>query len=270
MNLHQQFATENECYHVNRKMKPIGIMVHSTGCNNPYLWRYVQPDDGLIGVNKWKTDFNICHPGGMHTGYHRFVSGINGKCAICGGRQSCVHAWIGKLKDESIATYQTLPWDICGWHSGAGKNGNANFLGYIGFEICEDDLADSTYFNAVYKEAVELCVYLCKMFDLTADDIICHSEGFKLGIASNHSDVTHWFPKHGKSMDTLRADVREQLNNDKQQEAESKMPSENAEDWAQGAWIKAYRKGTLDGTMPHEPLTREQFALVLDRLGLLE
>jgi cell division septation protein DedD len=37
--------------------------------------------------------------------------------------------------------------------------------------------------------------------------VICHSEGYKRGIASNHGDVMHWFPKHGKSMDTFRADV---------------------------------------------------------------
>ena len=29
-----------------------------------------------------------------------------------------------------------------------------------------------------------------------------------MGIASNHSDVMHWFPKHGKSMDTFRAAVK--------------------------------------------------------------
>jgi hypothetical protein len=30
----------------------------------------------------------------------------------------------------------------------------------------------------------------------------------KLGIASNHGDVMHWFPKHGKNMDTFRAAVK--------------------------------------------------------------
>jgi hypothetical protein len=63
----------------------------------------------------------------------------------------------------------------------------------------------------VYREAVELCVYLCKQYNLTEKDIICHSEGYKLGIASNHSDVMHWFPKHGKSMDTFRSDVKSVL-----------------------------------------------------------
>ncbi len=51
-------------------------------------------------------------------------------------------------------------------------------------------------------------MYLCKQFNLTEKDIICHSEGYKLGIASNHGDVMHWFPKHGKSMDTFRSDVK--------------------------------------------------------------
>lgn len=45
------------------------------------------------------------------------------------------------------------------------------------------------------------------MYGLTEKDIICHSEGYKLGIASNHSDVMHWFPKHGKSMESLRIEV---------------------------------------------------------------
>ena len=55
---------------------------------------------------------------------------------------------------------------------------------------------------------MELCVYLCKQYGLTEKNIICHSEGYKLGIASNHGDVMHWFPKHGKSMDTFRAAVK--------------------------------------------------------------
>ena len=45
-------------------------------------------------------------------------------------------------------------------------------------------------------------------FKLSAED---DSEGHKLGIASNHGDVLHWFPKHGKSMDDFRADVKAKL-----------------------------------------------------------
>ena len=58
---------------------------------------------------------------------------------------------------------------------------------------------------------MELCVYLCGLYGLTEENIICHSEGHGLGIASNHGDVMHWFPRHGKSMDSFRAAVRERL-----------------------------------------------------------
>ena len=182
MNLHKLILTNNECYKVGKTIAPKGIMVHSTGANNPNLKRYVGPDDGLLGVNQYGDHWNTERPG---------------------GRQVCVHAFIGKLKDGSIATYQTLPWNMRGWHGGGSSNNT-----HIGFEICEDGLSDPAYFSAVYKEAVELCVYLCKQYGLTEKNIICHSEGYKLGIASNHGDVMHWFPKHGKSMDTFRAEVK--------------------------------------------------------------
>ena len=60
----------------------------------------------------------------------------------------------------------------------------------------------------MYREAVELCAYLCMEYGLTEKNIICHSEGYKLGIASNHTDVMHWFPKHGKNMDMFRSEVK--------------------------------------------------------------
>ena len=117
---------------------------------------------------------------------------------------------IGKLADGSIATYQVLPWNYCGWHCGSGSKGSGNNT-HISFEICEDGLTDADYFAAVYQEAVELCAYLCKQYGLTEKDILCHSEGHAQGIASNHGDVLHWFPKHGKDMDDFRADVKKAL-----------------------------------------------------------
>jgi len=194
MNLKKLILTQNACYISGRHMKPMGIMVHSTGADNPYLKRYVGPNDGLLGENKYNNHWNTFHPD---------------------NREICPHAFIGKLDDERIATYQTLPWDMVGWHSGTGDLGfsaNANNNGFIGFEICEDDLTDRAYFDAVYKEAVELCAYLCREYGLDERNIICHSEGHEYGIASNHGDVMHWFPKHDKSMVTFRNDVKRLLN----------------------------------------------------------
>jgi hypothetical protein len=185
MNLKKLILTNNACFKAGRTIPPKGIMVHSTGANNPWLKRYIGPDDGLLGKNQYNNHWNQDKPD---------------------DRQVCVHSFIGKLADGSIATYQTLPWNHRGWHAGGAANDT-----HIGFEICEDGLTDTSYFNAVYKEAVELCVYLCKQYGLTEKDIICHSEGHKLGVASNHGDVMHWFPRHGKSMETFRADVKSGL-----------------------------------------------------------
>lgn len=41
-------------------------------------------------------------------------------------------------------------------------------------------------------------------------------------------------------------------------------------DYAREAWEKAAKKGILDGTRPGEPVLRQQLAVVLDRLGLLD
>ena len=230
MNLHKQILTQNACYKAGKMITPKGIMVHSTGANNPWLKRYVGPDDGLLGVNAAGTHWNTPLPG---------------------GQQVCVHAFIGKLKDGSIATYQTLPWDMRGWHCG----GQANST-HIGFEICEDGLTDASYFNAVYREAVDLCVYLCKLYGLTEKDIICHSEGAAMGIASNHADVMHWFPKFGKSMDTLRAAVKEKLS-EKEEPVMDNTPAAWAEDAVEWAASLGIIKGDDSGDLRlGSPLTR--------------
>jgi N-acetylmuramoyl-L-alanine amidase len=185
MDLRKLILTENECFLAGKKIKPRGIMIHSTGANNPYLRRYVGPNDGLLGENQYGNHWNQRRPS---------------------GRQVCVHAFIGRLRSGDVATYQTLPWDHRGWHAG-GKANNT----HIGVEICEDGLSDPTYFLEVYKEATELCAHLCKTYQLTEKDIIGHFEGSQKKIASNHADPLHWFSRHGKSMDTFRADVRKLL-----------------------------------------------------------
>ena len=274
MNLNTCILTKNECYQRGVKIKPVGVMVHSTGANNPSLKRYVQPDDGKLGVNPNGNHFNQFNPD---------------------GRQVCVHAFIGKLADGTIATYQTLPWDFRGWHSGKGVKGSANNMGYIGFEICEDGLTDRAYFNKVYREAVELTAYLCKTFGLDPQKdgvVICHAEGHARGIASNHGDVMHWFPKHGKNMDDFRADVAAELGKEPKggtdidqliermtpaqayrlrEKAASYAAALPEADWSarEGHWAKATEAGVMNGEAPEGYLRRCELAAVLGRKGLL-
>ena len=131
--------------------------------------------------------------------------------------QAGLNCWIGKLNDGTVATVQTMPWDFRPWGCGSGSKGSCN-TGWIQFEICEDGLNDADYFAKIYKEACELTAYLCKMFGIdpkgsvkyngvTVPTILCHADSHKLGLGSNHGDVLHWFPKFGKNMDSVRADV---------------------------------------------------------------
>lgn len=194
MKLHQLFLTENNCYKTGRKHVIKGVMVHSTGANNPDLKRYVGPDDGILGHNRYGNHWNQPKPG---------------------GRSVCVHAFIGKDKYGTVRTYQTLPWNHVGWHSGYGSRGSANTMGYVGFEVCEDNLQDRNYFNKVYTEAVELTAHILKIAGLPCNEstVIDHAEGHKMGIASNHADISHWLRRYNKSMDVFRTDVNKLMGN---------------------------------------------------------
>lgn len=203
MNLYTCMQTNSRCYKNTSSMKPVGILWHSTGANNPNLKRYVQPADGSsnynadiakIGKNNNKNDYN----------HAALSSGLN--------------AFIGKFADGSIGTIQTMPWEYRPWGCGVGKKGSCND-GWIQFEICEDNLKDKDYAQKVYNEAVELTAYLCKKYGLNPNGtvnrngvaipvITCHNDASKLGFASNHSDINHWFPNIlGKNMINVREDV---------------------------------------------------------------
>lgn len=269
--------TNSKCYKNTGIMNPVGILWHSTGCNNPNLKRYVQPlttDTNyneiikLLGKNTYGNDWN----------HVNVDAGLN--------------CWIGKLADGSVATVQTMPWNYRPWGCGSGFRGSCN-NGWIQFEICEDALNDANYFNKVYKEACELTAYLCKLYNIdpngtvayngiTVPTILCHADSNKLGLGSAHVDVLHWFPKFGKNMTTVRQDVAALLNgneedDDMTQEKFNEMMEtyltqlaslpttweKDAMDWAQSTGLMVgNNQGQL---MPKRFITRGELATVLKR-----
>lgn len=190
MEIRKCILTNSDCYKYGKPINPVGIVVHSTGANNPYLKRYVQPDDGLLGVNKYNNSWN--RPG-LSVG---------------------VHAFIGKDKNGDVRVYQTLPYNQSAWGVGSGKKGSYNYnpTGHIQFEICEDGLNDVNYFNKAFDLAAEYCAYLCKEFNLSVESIVGHIEAYKLGYGSNHGDPENWLKKFGKDMNWFRDLVRSKLN----------------------------------------------------------
>lgn len=256
MKLFSCILTENDCYRRGARITPKGVMVHSAGANNPWLRRYVQPDDGRLGKNTNANDWNRS------------------------GLDVCVHAFIGKTADGSVAIYQTLPWDRRGWHAGSGRNGSAND-GYLSFEICEDGLADRAYFDKAFRAAAELTAYLCAKFGLDPGKdgvVIDHSEGYRRGIASNHGDVSHWLKKFGRTMDDFRKDVIRlgEVENMTREELEALVDERvkkalvgadtTASDWAREELQQAKEHGITDATRPRGYATREEAAIMVERL----
>lgn len=184
MNLITQYLTENDCYKTGEKIIPTGIMVHSTATPG-------------VMAKDWFELWNKSFAAGE----------IN--------REVCVHAF---LDDKEV--WQYLPWNHRAWHGGGAVNNT-----HISFEICEPSgfvyfgnrmigyspSQHEEYFRKVWNNLVELCVYLCRIFGLDETNIITHCEGHQMGIASNHMDVMHWFPRHGENMDTFRSAVKEAL-----------------------------------------------------------
>ena len=254
MRLQKQYLTKNDCYRAGRAIRPQGVMVHSTGSNNPSVARYV-PGDDVIGRNQYGNDWD--RP----------------------GLEKCAHAFVGRFADGGVGTVQTLPWNRRGWHCGRGKNGSANDT-HISFEICEDGLEDASYFAAVYQEAVELTAMLCREHNLDplADGVvICHKEGYHRGIASNHGDVLHWFPKFGKTMDDFRADVARWMEGEDEMTQDqfdtmmenwlARRNNQPASDWAKPYIQEAIDAGVMTdvgGTIerPQGFVTRQELATV--------
>ena len=181
----EAYARNNGAFKAARPMpqgSPAGIIIHSTGANNPNLKRYVNAPE-ICGDNPYKNYFD------------RSDSDV------------CPHAVIGLDKSGEVRAAKLLPWNICCWGCGSGSKGSYNYSpAYIQIEIAEDGLADREYFEEAFGLAVQLCQRLMRNYPtIKPGNIISHKEACARGYASNHGDPEHWLARFGKNMDWFRA-----------------------------------------------------------------
>lgn len=260
MKLLKCILTENDCFQTNRTIRPSGVMVHSTGANNPTLRRYVQPVASTPGREALLAQLGV---------------NSNGNHWNRPGLDVCVHAFVGRLADGTPAAVQTLPWAHRGWHAGTGTSGQSANNTHISFEICEDNLTDPAYFHQAFQTAAELTAMLCREYGLDpmADGVvICHQDGYRRGVASNHGDIYNWFPRFGMNMEDFRAAVVQAM--DGGGEEDEMVYYQNLADvpeYYRDAVSKAVEQGALngdgEGLNVSEDLCRT--LTVLDRLGKL-
>lgn len=216
MEIIEAFAAKNKCYQAGAALVPRGIMLHSIGT----------PQPSAAALARY---FDQYQPGGQSV---------------------CVHAFA--QADGTV--YQTLPWEMRGWHCGGAANNT-----HIGIEMAEPG-AGMAYAEAAaqitgtYRTAVALFAALCETYGLDplADGVIIgHAEGHRRGVASNHADPEYLWQQYGMgyTMDGFRAAVAEAMAGTQKEETDMTRYNTVAEmpAWAQAEAQRLVDRGALKG-----------------------
>lgn len=262
-----RYATDNGAYRSGRKINPQGSVNHSVGCAQPSVevfYRNMNKSSAGWGVNAILGDF--------HKGDGRILV--------------------------------TMPLNARPWGCGSGKKGSWNNI-KVQWEVCEpaghtysggtmigyDIAKNQVYFDRMWKMLVAWNVYVVDKFGFPISGISDHIESYYAGYGSGHADMGHWLPKHGKSMNALRAEVEAIINGadtedddmdvarfselfremrKELQDNDSGQYSEAARKWAVESGLIAGNGTTINGEpncMWQDFLTREQLVTVLYRFA---
>lgn len=162
------YCTKNDCYKNNAKLKSVSYLIVHSPAVYPNIIR-AESGSGGGWYKRWNKP----------------------------GVEKLVHGFI-----DDIGVYNFAPYTMACWHVG-NSYGNANTIGY---ELCE--FATELEFKNMWNNAINHYANLCKTYKLSVDRIIGHQEGYKKGIASNHSDPDPYFKRFGKDMNKFRAEVQ--------------------------------------------------------------
>lgn len=260
-------ATRNGAYTSGRTIKPQGSVNHSVGCAQP------NPDVFFNLMNKESAGWGVnAILGGFDKGEGKIILALkwNGRPWGCGAGSK------GSWNNSKVQ------WEVCepAGHTYAGGT-------MIGYDVAKNQV----YFDRMWKMLVAWNVYMAVKFSYPISGISDHAESYRAGMGSNHADMGQWLPKHGKSMDALRAEVQEIL--EAKQEDEEDMDvkrfgelldefrkelqdndsgkwSAPAREWAVSQGLVAGDGTKIDGEpnyMWQDFLTREQFVTVLYRFA---
>lgn len=178
--------------------------------------------EGGPSANNTHIAFEICEPRQMVFAYRPTlkkgtandslaVSGVQRQLQARKLYQGAIDGSYGPGTESAVKAYQSsklLTADgQCGPKTWAVLAGEPE--GYCVYN--PNDAEVKRYFGAAYANAAELSAYLCRVYSLNPlkdGAVICHSEGYQRRVASNHSDVMHWFPLHGQNMEMFRYAVK--------------------------------------------------------------
>ena len=190
-----RYATQNGAYRAGRTISiHQGCVNHSVGCAQP------KADVFFNSMNKTSAQWGVnAILGDFHTGEGRILVTLDLKARPWGCGAGSKGSW----------NNTKIQWEVCepAGHTYAG-----------GTMIAYDVEKNQGYFDRMWKMLVAWNVYCAVKLGYPVSGISDHAESYRAGYGSNHSDMGQWLPKHGKSMDALRAEVQAILENEEDEE----------------------------------------------------
>ena len=186
-------------------------------------------------------------------------------------RKASAHFFVDEREVWSSVPIYRIAYHCGGGLQGAGghthhqKCTNTNS---IGVEICMTERNACIRHGAI-RHAAELVRWLMDRYGVDIDHVIRHYDVTgKNCPAPMVQDGGLW--KRFLNMVTEQGDEMTQDQFDALHgKADSAKAAKSPSAWATEAWKKATEAGIVDGSAPQSPLTREQFCVILGRLGLL-
>ena len=155
------------------------------------------------------------------------------------------------IDDKEIV--QGIPEDRNAWHAGDGANGQGNRKG-LSIEICYSK-SGGKRFEEAEKLAAKFIAY--KLYE----------KGWGIDKVKKHQDFSGKYCPHRtldmgwqRFLDMVKSEL------DKLKGADKVTDKNTPSAWAKEAWDWAKKEGFLDGTRSKDPVTREELAVVLQRL----
>ena len=157
----------------------------------------------------------------------------------------------------------------CGRSDGKYKHPTCRNANSIGIEMCCHQRSDGTWYidEATLAAAAELGRDIMARYGISPENVVRHYDVTGKLCPQPLVDSDAWAQFKARleveevTQEQFNAMMETYLNQQREKETST---------WSAAAWEKAKTAGVFDGTAPQAQLSREQAALVFERLGLLD
>lgn len=193
------------------------------------------------------------------------------------GRRASAHYFV----DEDSFT-QSVRDNDAAWHCGGALESSHHPLrgicmnrNSLGVEMCSDKVNGKYVITAqTVDRTVELVRWLMKKYGIDVDHVVRHYD--VTGKACPESwvrDESQWTKFKARLVaPEVKKEVKKVTYNEfcaYMARYEKELEAKTASAWAEKAWKALTDAGVTDGTQPQAALTREQFAVICQRMGLI-